>query len=97
MISAQTIPGISRSTLAILRMLGTVSCYVATTILSQQIRSFDALQAFGVLMGTLAVTSIPVCMDLHAASSSMSKVSKSVQLYIVYILLEIGVATYMFR
>jgi hypothetical protein len=103
-ISAQTIPGIGPSTTTILRMLGTVSCYVSTSILSQESLGFTPLKAFGMLMATLAVTSTPVCMDLQAVStmkpSSSTKstfLSVPVQLYVLYILFEIGVAAYMFQ
>ena len=101
-ISAQTIPGIGPSTTTILRMLGTVSCYMAASILSQESFDFIPLKAVGVLMATLAVTSIPVCMDLHtvatkSSTSTSAPLATPVQLYTIYMLLEIGIAAYMFR
>ena len=105
-VSAQTVPGIGPSTVAILRMLGTVTAYGSTTILSQTLHGFSPLKSFGVLMGTLAITSIPVCLDLRnvvqkkqpgSSNTAQSKSLSPVELYTVYIVLSLGLAALMFR
>lgn len=105
-ISAQTVPGIGPSTIAILRMLGTVTTYVSTTILSQTLLGYSLLKSVGVLMGTLAITSIPVCFDLKnvalktqpgTTDKSPSRSLAPVQLYAAYIVLSLGLAAWMFR
>jgi len=96
-ISAQTVPGIGPSTIAILRRLGTVTCSLAATILSQQEEyggSFPPLKAVGVLLGTLAITSIPVCFDLKTAAR---RSSHSYQRYTVGTALELIAAVYLVR
>ena len=99
-ISAQTVPGIGPSTIALLRMLGTVTCSLAATILSQQddyyygCCSFPPLKAVGVLLGTLAITSIPVCFDLKTAAR---RSSHSYQLYMGWAALELIAAVYLVR
>lgn len=93
-ISSQTIPGLSPSAVTILRMLGTVSCYITTTFLSQDCLGFDSSKAVGVLLATLAVTSIPVCFDLKRAAR---KSSKSDQMYMLFVALELMAAFYLLR
>ena len=101
-LTAQTIPTLDQSTVAVLRMLGAVTCYIGAAILSQAfalpfISSVEspALGAFGYLMATLAITSIPVWMDLKAllrrGASTSSFVSNS---FLAYILLSAAMATY---
>lgn len=97
-ISAQTIPSITPSTITILRMLGTVSCYVSTSILSQKWLGWSPLRAVGVLMGTLALTSIPVCLDLHGTEKKNRVAMLSpTHLYLIFLLLEIGITVYLLR
>lgn len=106
-ISAQTVPGIGPSTVAILRMLGTVTGYASTTILSQTLLGFSPLKSIGVLMSTLAITSIPVCLDLrhvllkkqqgNTTNVSPSTSFSPVDLYAVYILLSLVTTAVMFR
>jgi hypothetical protein len=105
-ISAQTVPGIGPSTIAILRMLGTVTTYVSTTILSQTLLGYSLLKSVGVLMGTLAIASIPVCLDLKnvalktqpgTTDQSPSRSLSPVQLYAAYVALSLGLAAWMFR
>jgi hypothetical protein len=98
-VSAQTVPGIGTSTIAILRMLGTVTCSLAATILAQQQDGsfglgLSPLKAVGVLLGTLAVTSIPVCFDLKTAAR---RSSHSSQLYLFVAALEGIAAFYLLR
>jgi len=94
-ISAQTVPGISKSTIAILRILGTVSCYLASTILSEDpYFGFSPLKAVGVGLVTLAITSIPVCFDLNGATRPSSRTA---QWYTVSVILELIAAFYLLR
>ena len=99
-VSAQTVPGIGTSTIAILRMLGTVTCSLAATILVAQQEDgwlglgLSPLKAVGVLLGTLAVTSIPVCFDLKTAAR---RSSHSSQLYLFVAALEGIAAFYLLR
>ena len=105
-ISAQTVPGIGPSTVAVLRMLGTVTSYASTSILSQTLLGFTQLKSIGVLMGTLAISSIPVCLDLRhvvlkkqqGSNNLCTSLSFSpVQLYATYLALSLVIATWLFR
>jgi hypothetical protein len=93
-ISAQTIPGISKSTITILRKLGTITLCLAATVVSQDYLALDPLKAMGVGLGTLAVASIPVVFDLNAAAR---KSSKSYQMYLLVVVLELISAVYLLR
>lgn len=98
-LTAQTMP-LAPSTIAILRMLGTVSTYVAAAVLSQMVL-FEGLttggtksvtKAFGVLMGSLGVTSLPVWQDLRKQGSKGTTPSN---VYAFYILSCLGMSYYM--